>query len=54
MINIKIDSRKIKKGDTFVAIPGATVDGHDFVKKAYENGAIKAIVNHKVDCDIEQ
>lgn len=54
MINIKIDSRKIKPGDIFVALPGSTVDGHDFVEKAYENGAIKAIVEHKVPCDIEQ
>lgn len=30
MINIKTDSRKIKPGDTFVAIKGLTVDGHDF------------------------
>ena len=54
MINIKIDSRKIKPGDIFVALPGSTVDGHDFVSKAYENGAIKAVVEHKVKCDIEQ
>ena len=54
MINIKIDSRKIKKGDTFVALPGTTVDGHDYVAKAYELGATKAIVEHKVDCPIEQ
>ncbi len=54
MINIKIDSRKIKKGDTFVALPGTTVDGHDYVAKAYELGAAKAIVEHKVDCPIEQ
>jgi len=54
MINIKIDSRKVEKGDTFVAIKGATVDGHDYVNNAYEKGAIKAIVEHKVDCPIEQ
>ena len=54
MINIKIDSRKVQKGDTFVAIPGATVDGHDFVKQAYEAGAVKAIVEHHVDCEIAQ
>ena len=54
MINIKIDSRKVNKGDIFVALPGTTVDGHDYVAKAYELGAIKAIVEHKVDCPIEQ
>ena len=41
MINIKIDSRKIENGDIFVALPGATVDGHDYVSKAYEKGAVK-------------
>ena len=41
MIKIKIDSRKVEKGDLFVALPGATVDGHDYVSKAYENGAVK-------------
>ena len=43
MINIKIDSRKVKPGDTFVAIPGATVDGHDYISKAILNGATKII-----------
>ena len=54
MINIKIDSRKVNKGDIFVALPGATVDGHDYVEQAYKNGAIKAIVEHQVECPIEQ
>ena len=54
MIKIKIDSRKVNKGDIFVALPGTTVDGHDYVTKAYELGATKAIVEHKVDCPIEQ
>ena len=54
MIKIKIDSRKVEKGDIFVALPGSTVDGHDYVAKAYEQGATKAIVEHKVDCPIEQ
>ena len=37
MINIKIDSRKIKQGDTFVALRGATVDGHDYIDVAIKN-----------------
>lgn len=53
MINIKIDSRKIQPGDTFVAIPGATVDGHNFVGKAVEAGATKVVVEHEVDCNVE-
>ena len=36
MINIKTDSRKVKKGDTFIAIKGNTVDGHDYIEKAID------------------
>ena len=54
MINIKIDSRKIKQGDTFVAIPGATVDGHDFIEKAIEAGATKVVVEKDVECSVEK
>ncbi len=54
MINIKIDSRKIKPGDTFVAIPGATVDGHDYIEKAIEAGATKVVVEKDVECSVEK
>ena len=53
MINIKIDSRKIVPGDTFVALKGAAVDGHDFIDKAISNGAIKVVVEHEVECSVE-
>jgi len=43
MLNIKTDSRKVVNGDTFVAIKGNTVDGHDFIEQAIENGACKII-----------
>lgn len=46
MINIKTDSRKIKPDDTFVAIKGLTVDGHDFIEKAIELGASKIVCEH--------
>ena len=54
MINIKIDSRKVKPGDIFVALPGATVDGHDYIDKAVENGAVKVIVEHDVETTVEK
>ena len=38
-MNIKTDSRLVKNGDTFIAIKGYTVDGHDYIEKAIENGA---------------
>ena len=43
MLNIKIDSRKVVKGDTFVAIRGNTVDGHNYIEQAINNGAVKVI-----------
>lgn len=43
-INIKVDSRKVKNGDIFVALRGVSSDGHDYIDKAIENGACKLIV----------
>ena len=43
MINIKTDSRKVKKGDIFVALRGIVGDGHTYIPKAIENGASKII-----------
>ena len=44
MIDIKDDSRKIKKGDTFIALRGISSDGHSYVDTAIKNGATKVIV----------
>ena len=46
MLNIKTDSRSVVKGDTFVAIKGHTVDGHDYIMDAIKNGATKIICEH--------
>ena len=46
MINIKTNSRKIKPGDTFVAIKGFTVDGHDYIEDAIKAGATKIVCEH--------
>ena len=43
-MNIKIDSRKIKKGDTFIALRGINDDGHKYVESAIKNGASTVIV----------
>ena len=40
---IAFDSRIIKKNDVFVAIVGSEVDGHDYVEKAIQNGAVAII-----------
>ena len=43
MLNIQSDSRKIKKGDIFVALKCEVNDGHDYIEKAIENGASKVV-----------
>jgi UDP-N-acetylmuramoyl-L-alanyl-D-glutamate--2,6-diaminopimelate ligase len=42
------DSREIRPGDLFVAIPGLRADGHEFVASAASAGAAAAIVGHAV------
>ena len=37
--DVVLDSRKIKKGDLFVAINGTAVDGHKFIDSAISQGA---------------
>ncbi len=40
---LRTDSRKIKEGDTFLAITNVERDGHDFIESAIQNGAKKII-----------
>lgn len=40
--NVEFDSRKISPGSLFVPLQGET-DGHDYVEKAIENGAVAAL-----------
>jgi UDP-N-acetylmuramoyl-tripeptide--D-alanyl-D-alanine ligase len=40
-----IDSRQVIPGALFVALPGERVDGHDYVREAFENGAAFALVH---------
>ncbi|MBI5140807.1 MAG: UDP-N-acetylmuramoyl-L-alanyl-D-glutamate--2,6-diaminopimelate ligase [Nitrospirae bacterium] len=39
-----IDTRTIKAGELFVALPGAKADGHAFVPQAFSKGAAAALV----------
>lgn len=43
-IDLKTDSRKVKPGDTFIAIRNVNRDGHDYIQSAIANGATKVIV----------
>ena len=51
-MNIKIDSRKVKPGDTFVALKTLANDGHLYIEDAIKNGATMVVVeegNYAVD-----
>lgn len=43
---IRTDSRKILPGDTYVALPGISSDGHDYIESAIKNGATKIVATH--------
>lgn len=45
---VNIDSRKVGKGDMFIAVKGTAVDGHIYIPKAIEQGA-SVIVCEKID-----
>ena len=39
ILGLQIDSRKITAGQLYAAMPGTTVDGHQFIESCIENGA---------------
>lgn len=43
---VNIDSRKIEKGHLFIAIPGTQTDGHKFIPKAIELGAVAVLCEY--------
>jgi UDP-N-acetylmuramoyl-L-alanyl-D-glutamate--2,6-diaminopimelate ligase len=46
---IAFDSRRVRSGTLFVAVPGAHVDGHDFVAAAEAAGAAAVVVERPVE-----
>lgn len=53
MINIKSDSRKVKKGDIFVALKGISSNGDKYIDSAIENGASKIVVDNDKKYSVE-
>ncbi|MFO8053550.1 MAG: UDP-N-acetylmuramoyl-L-alanyl-D-glutamate--2,6-diaminopimelate ligase [Bacteroidales bacterium] len=46
---IAFDSRSVKPGDLFVAVPGTQVDGHNYISQALQNGAVAVICEKMPD-----
>ncbi len=42
---VETDSRKVMLGSMFLPIIGERVDGHDFIEKAFDQGAVCALIN---------
>ena len=40
ILDIAFDSRKVEQGSMFFAVRGTQVDGHDYIGKAIEQGAV--------------
>ena len=43
---VNIDSRRIAAGHLFIAIPGTQTDGHQFIGKAIDQGAVAVMCEH--------
>jgi UDP-N-acetylmuramoyl-L-alanyl-D-glutamate--2,6-diaminopimelate ligase len=48
--DVQIDSRKITQGSLFIAVRGTAIDGHQFIAKAIEQGAV-AIVHDQTSLE---
>ncbi len=44
--SVTADSRRVREGSLFVAVPGVSVDGHDFIEKAVAAGAAAVVCEH--------
>lgn len=47
--NVTSDSREVREGSLFIAIKGFETDGHKYIEKAIENGAIAIMIEEGFD-----
>ncbi len=47
--NVRFDSRKVGKGDLFVAVKGTQVDGHKYIRTALDQGAAAIVCETKIE-----
>lgn len=52
IVAVEADSRKVRPGTLFVCIKGFTVDGHDFIPEAIENGAVAILAEKDVSSSV--
>ncbi len=52
--HIVTDSRKVRYGALFAALPGSHVDGHDFAAAAVKTGALAILVTRRLSLDVPQ
>lgn len=48
--SITTDSRQVEPGALFIAIKGERVDGHNYIKQAFEKGAAAVVGERLIDC----
>ncbi len=48
---VSIDSRSLAPDDLFVALQGPSFDGHDYIAKAFENGAVASVSHRRGGAD---
>lgn len=51
---IEYDSKKIEKGDIFVAIKGFKTNGHEYIIEAINNGAIAIVIEQSEQNNVEK
>ncbi|MBR2278508.1 MAG: UDP-N-acetylmuramoyl-tripeptide--D-alanyl-D-alanine ligase [Eubacterium sp.] len=52
IFDVNTDTRTTKAGDLFIALVGEKFDGHDYVSKAVESGAVAVVCSKPVDTDV--
>ena len=48
---VNIDSRQVKPGDLFIAVKGTQADGHQYIPKAIELGAVAILMSEPIPAD---
>ena len=49
IISLEYDSRKVKKGSLYFALPGNNFDGHDYIPDAINKGALAVVHQKEID-----